>query len=210
MPWEITGPGRWFLGARQPPAPAPPPPRRPASVVISGVRAESRSTTRPHLSLCQRPRDPSGVKERRFGVLAVAIARVLRAGLLFLGDIFSLLAQGECFPFHSPLGNVSCCGVASGRNSLVLPCLSPNYTEVAERVSLTFFNIETSCFDDPLTFPADPLPPCHVQNTSPLPRPAGFTSASELSLPTPLLSAVIVRLRRNFEKERLNNFLKVT
>lgn len=192
MPWEITGPGSRFPGARQPPTP----------VAISGARAESRSTTRPPPSLCQRPRDASGVKERRFGVLAVAIARVLRAGSLFLGAIFSLLAQRECFPFHSPLGNVSCCGVAQGRNSLVLPCLSPNYTEVAERVSLTFFNIETSCFDDPLAFPADPLPPCRVQNTSPLPRPASFISASQLSLPTPLLSAVIVRLRRNFEKER--------
>lgn len=80
--------------------------------------------------------------------------------------------------------------VASDRNSLISPYLPPNCMEVAERVSLTFFNIRLlvlmTCSHSLQILCYQDKHPCHVQDTCPLQRPAGFTSASELSVPIPV------------------------
>lgn len=119
----------------------------------------------------------------------------------------STLMQVLClFSLRLLKGNVSCCSVASDRISLILPYLSPNYTEVAQRGSLTFFNmgllVLMTCSHSLQILCRQDNHPCHVQNMFPLQRPASCTSVSRLHPLTLLLSAVIPHLRRNFRRNR--------
>lgn len=141
-------------------------------------------------------RETTCVKQRIFWVLAIATASLLRAGSFFhFASSFCLLK-----------GYISCYGVVSDRNSLILPYLYPSYREVAEKVSLTFFNMKLlvlmTCLHSLQIFCHQDNHLCHVENMDPLWKLAGFTITSELSLLTPLLSTVILYLWSNIKPER--------